>query len=956
MKCGIITKAFTAAAVLVSTLGASLPAQGDERTPQIPDLKIEKYTLPNGLDVMLHEDHTTPVVGVNIWYKVGSKNEKPGRTGFAHLFEHLMFQGSQHHRDEYLSPLEEVGGNVNGSTTNDRTNYFETVPSNALERVLWLESDRMGFLLPTLTQANLDNQREVVKNERRQSYDNAPYGQAPEKKDEALYPPSHPYHHSVIGSMADLSAASLEDVSAFFRTYYSPNNASLCIAGDINPAETKRLVEKYFGPIPPGPKVAKLAPSVPALAEAKHLTMTDRVSLPRAELIWPTGPRGDADEQALDVLSIILGGLDKENRLYRALMYDRPLAAHVGAGHPCSALAGEFEVTIYARPGQKLDDLVKIADAEIERLKTEGPTEAEVLKAQNTQESGLVVGLQSVQKKADYLNNYNVEFGDPLAYKAEMRRLFAVTPADVKRVANQYLSANRIRLDVIPGPPAERAPEVEVDRAKQAPLESPKIAEVKDTFDRSVMPELGPTPKFTPPPVVRRKLSDGLEVLIAERHELPILTLELVAKGGETLVPEGKGGLASMAADLLTEGTTTRDSLQLAGALSEIGASIEADGQMESSTVSLTTLTKHTAKALDLYADVLLHPSFPEQELNRLIPRRLAVLQAQRDSAEKVAGVVFPRILYGPSHPYGKPDLGTPRSVKSLTREDVVNFYKRLYLPNNAALIVVGDTTPDAITAELEKALKDWKPSEAPRADLPEPPSSKGVTVSLVDKPAAAQSVLAVGQVGAARSTPDYFPLTVMNAILGGQFSSRINLNLREDKGYSYGAYSHFTFRLGPGPFEAGGAVQTAVTKEALVELIKELTDITGPRPATDKELAFAKDRIIKGFPNKFETTFGLAGQLVNLILYNLPPDYFTTYQEKVESVTRADVNRVAKKYLNPDRMSILVVGDRSKIEASLKTLPYARVINALDLDGNPLPASASENGPGAGREAGPTR
>jgi len=945
MHRGTLTHLLTAIAAVV--LLAPL-AQGDDRTPQIPELKVEKYTLPNGLEVILHEDHTTPIVGVNIWYKVGSKNEKLGRTGFAHLFEHLMFQGSKNHDDEYFGPLEKLGAQINGSTNTDRTNYYETVPSNVLELALWQEADRMGFLVPALTQAKLDNQRDVVKNERRQRYDNVPYGQSHETLLEAMYPPNHPYHHSVIGSMADLSAASLDDVSSFFRTYYSPNNASLCIAGDFEPAEAKRLVEKYFGPLPRGPEVAKIAPSVPVLSESKHIKLTDRVSLPRVELVWPTGQRGDADEQALDVLSLVLGGIEKENRLFRALMYDRQLAAHVSAGHPASALAGEFTVTIYARPGQSLDDLVKLADAEIDRLKKDGPTLEEVTKAQNTQESELIVGLQSAERKADYLNNYNVEFGDPLAYKAEMVRLFKVTPEDVKRVANQYLTSNRIRLDVTPGAPTPRASEVEVDRSKQAPLEKPKIAEVKDTFDRSVKPQVGPTPKYTPPPVTRRKLSNGLEVMIAERHELPILTLNLVVRGGDARVPEEKNGLAALTADLLTEGTKTLDSMALAGALSKIGASIDAHGGREATTLSLTTLTKHTDRAIDLYSDVLLHPAFPEKELERLRQQRLAMLQMRLDRAEGISGVVFPRLLYGQEHPYGRPDLGTPKSVRSLTRDDVVGLHKQLFLPNNATLIVVGDTTPDAITSTLEQVLKDWKPGDVSKSTLPEPPAPKPLTVYLVDKPAAAQSVLAVGHVGQPRGTPDYFPLTIMNAVLGGQFSSRINLNLREEKGYSYGAQSHFIFRIGPGPFEAGGSVQTAVTKEALVELLKEVNDIAGSRPATEAEVAFAKDRTIRGFPAKFETTFGVAGTLADLVLYSLPDDYFTTYPTKVEAVTKDDVERVAKKYLDTKHLTILVVGDRSKIEAKLKTLPYAQVINVLDPEGNPLPPSGSDLGTGA--------
>ena len=916
-------------------------SRADDRTPQVPQLKVVKYTLENGLEVLLHEDHTTPVVGVNLWYKVGSKDEKSGKTGFAHLFEHLMFQGSQHHDTDYFGPIEKLGAQINGSTSEDRTNYFEVVPSNALELALWLESDRMGFLLPVLSQDKLDEQRKVVKQERGQRVDNQPYGQAEEAILKALYPEDHPYHHSVIGSLADLNAATLGDVADFFRRYYAPDNASLCIAGDFDPAEARRLVQQYFGSFPRGPEIKRPAPRVPKLDGPKHLTMTDAVKLPRVQLVWPTVPTGHADEPALDVLASVLGGLKRENRLFLALMYNRQLAAAVEASHPTNMLSGNFEVAITARPGESLDDLVKLAMTEIDRLKEDGPAEGEVVKSQNGRESLLVVGLQSVMKKADFLNQYNVTFGDPMAYKEEMTRLFAVTSSDVKRVARKYLTADLVRLDITPGPPTPRAPEVAADVPHQEVDRSQ--AEIKETFDRAVMPRPGPTPKFTPPPVVRRTLSNGLEVLVAERHELPILTLNLVVKGGETLVPAGKEGLASLTAALLTEGTKSRDALKLAGELAEIGASIDADGNLESSTLSLTTLTKHTPKALDLYADVLLNPAFPEKALERLRNRRLAALLARSDKPEGIAGVIFPRLLYGQEHPYGRPDLGTPRSVKALTRDDARAFYERLYHPNNATMVVVGDVTPDNAAEALEGVLKEWKPGEPATVALPEPPGPKPVTVYLVDKPQAAQSVLAVGQVGLPRNTPDYFPLTVMNAILGGQFSSRINMNLREKHGYTYGARSAFHFRQGPGPFQAGGSVKTEVTKEALVELLKELAEITGPRPATGEELAFAKDRLIKGFPSRFETTFGVAGTLAELVLYHLPDDYFAKYQAEIEAVTQADVSRVAEKYLDPRHMVVLVVGDRSKVEPALKTLPYARILNVLDPDGNPLPDAPTQ-------------
>ncbi len=930
----------------------AITATASAREPIVPALKVEKYTLDNGLEVILHEDHTTPVVGVNIWYRVGSKDEKTGRTGFAHLFEHPKFPGSQQHDSEYVGPIETLGADINGSTAEDRTNYYETLPSNALELALWLESDRMGFLLPALTQAKLDNQRDVVKNERRQSVDNVPYGRSEELIHELLFPKNHPYHHSVIGSMADLSAASLSDVSAFFRTYYAPNNASLTIAGDIDVSKTKALVEKYFGPLPRGPKVERLKVDVPKLDAPKRLDVTDRVTLPRATLVWPTVAVNDPDEPALDVLASVLGGLTRENRLYLALVYRRQLAASVSASHDTSLLSGEFNVVLNARPGQSLDALVALAEEEIARLRAEGPTEEEVKKAQNATESRLVFSLQSVGTRADFLNANNVLSGDPQAYVDDMKKLFAVTAADVQRVAKKYLTADRIRLDVTPGAPTPRAPEVAVDPASQAPLNSPPTVAVKDTFDRSTMPAVGPVPKFTPPSVVRRTLSNGLPVLVAERHDLPILSVELVVKGGETLVPDDRQGLAALTAALIREGTTTRDSLKIAGDIAAIGATLQTQGVLEESSVGITTLTEHTKKALEIFADVVRHPSFPEKELARLKTQRLAAIKARGDSAVSVASNVLPRILYGTTHPYGRPgssrlrpNPGTAETIAAITRDQIVAFHSSLFNPSNSALIVVGDTTPDAITAILEKSLGDWRAVSAWEAKLPEPPPPpKGLAVYLVDKPGAPQSFVSVGEIGLPRKTPDYVPLSVLNAVLGGQFSSRLNLNLREDKGYTYGASSAYAFRVGPGPFTAGAAVQTDATKPALAELVREINEIVGPRPVTAAELEFAKDRLIRGFPTEFETTFDVANTLASLVLYDLPDDEFTTFPARVEAVTLDAVHRAATKYLHPDRLAILVVGDRAKIEGPLKELPFVKTIHLLDVDGKPVSGAGAGN------------
>ena len=679
--------------------------------------------------------------------------------------------------------------------------------------------------------------------------------------------------------------------------------------------------------------------------------MTDDVQSARTELVWPTVAMGDPRRRAPR-----RPGLDPGPAPPREPAVPRP-SVRQAARRQCQRVALTRPPWPARSPSRsarcrarRSTPLIAIADAEIARLKTEGPTEEELAKVKNQVENRAVLSLQTVQAKSDFFNRNYVQTGDPLGYKKELRAAYAVTAADVKRVANKYLTANRIRLDVNPGPKTPRPEETPVDRSTQTPLAKVEAVPVKDSFDRSSEPKPGANPAFTPAPVVRRRLSNGLEVLIGERHNLPVVGLNLVVKGGGTLVPPGKEGLASFTGDLLTEGTTSRSALQLANELSELGASINGGGGPESCNLSLTTLTRNLPRALDIYTDVLLHPTFPTRDLERLRTQRLTALNRQVDSPPTIAGLVFPKLLYGEDHPYGRPNTGTPKSIKGLTRDDLVNFYKTMFVPNNAALVVVGDITPDGIIPVLESALKDWKPgSPVVQTPTDAPAAPKGLTVYLIDKPKAAQSILAVGQVGVARSNPDYFPLTIMNAVLGGQFTSRINMNLREDKGYTYGARSSFNFAKGPGPFEANAPVDTKFTKPALVELMKELTDIAGSRPATVQEIADAKDRLVKGFPARFESIGGgggrrgggggggLGGTLAELVTYDLPNDYFTTYRDKVEAVTPADVQRVAQKYLDASKMTILIVGDREVVEPALKELPFVKEITLLDADGHPV-------------------
>ncbi|HVF45632.1 MAG TPA: insulinase family protein, partial [Pyrinomonadaceae bacterium] len=958
----------------------------------------------------------TPIVGVNLWYHVGSKNEEKGRTGFAHLFEHMMFQGFKGYDYDYVPVIQEVGGAINGSTTQDRTNYWELVPSNFLETALFMEAGRMKGLLDAMTQTKLDNQRDVVKNEKRQRIDNQPYGQSIYKIQEAMYPEGHPYHWSPIGSMEDLSAASLEDVKAFFRRYYVPNNASLVVSGDFDPKEARALVEKYFGPVPKGEAINRPQPPLPPLDRERREQIEDRVQLPRVYISWHSVPAFSKDEAALDTLSSILGS-GKSSRLYKALLYDKQIAQQVGSFDGTSEIAGLFQIVATAKPGHTPEEIQQAIDAEIEKLKTAGPTAEEIERAYNAREAGFVYGLQTVGGfggKDDQLNNYATFLNDPGYFEQDLARYRKVTAADVQRVARQYLTDKRYILSVVPratGPTGAAGPAPATPReavAQQGGTSAPAAAAPSGTAsgtqqgaaqatpsgaqtttktaeratqpagaappqtaspaapsgqgagarptaakqakartgDRSLLPKEKPDPKLTLPAVQRRKLSNGLDVLVVEHHEVPVVAMNLVMKMGAAGDPADKAGLASLSADMLDEGTATRSSLDISDQLARIGSSLNVNAGWDSTTASMRTLTRHLDSALEIYSDVITNPAFPEKDLERLRLQRVTALRQQKDSPEAVAGLVFQTVLYGRSHPYGHPLTGDETSLASLTGDDVRKFYETYYRPNNSALIVVGDVKPDAVVAKLEKAFAGWKSGHVPAVDVSAAPVQRDhAAIYLVDRPGSVQSVIQIGQVGVPRSSPDYFPLFVMNRILGGASSARINLNLREDKGYTYGAQSAFSFRRGAGPFTAAAPVQGFSTKESVMEFMKEIRGIRGEIPVTPAELEGAKQSIVRGFPRTFETPDQIAAGLELIVTYDLPDTYFNSYIERVQAVTLEDVNRVANRYLQPDRMAVVIVGDRRAIEQPLRTLDeMGERINLVDAEGKP-----AAQGTGAG-------
>lgn len=904
-----------------------------QKSDKLPPIKYKEVTLKNGLRVIMHEDKSTPIVAVNVWYHVGSKNEVVGRTGFAHLFEHMMFQGSKNYDADYFKPLQEAGANINGSTNPDRTNYFEVVPSNFLELALFMEADRMGGLLEAMTMEKLDNQRDVVKNERRQRYDNQPYGTAFEKIFAQMFPTNHPYNWTTIGSLEDLSAASMDDVKGFFRQYYVPNNASLVIAGDFDPKQAQMWAEKYFGSIPRGADIKRPNPTMPKMTGEVRKSFEDAVQLSRLYMVWHSAPQYSADEAALDMLGSILTS-GRGSRLQSNLVYGKQISQDVGAFNYGLEAAGMMIVQSTAKPGKTLDEIEKEINLEIERIKNAPPTQEEMTRALNSIESGSIFGLENVLGKADQLNNYATFVGKPDYFQADLDRYRKVTPADVQKAANTYLTANRFVMSFVPRKAGDTG-KMNAAANRPASVSDKKKDDAKITQQEANLPKPGPNPTFTLPAIEKKKLANGLEVWMVKQPELPIVSMNLVLKSGGTLDPSNKSGTAAMTASLLDDGTKTRSAEEIANQLQSIGAFLGSGSGWDSANVSMQTITKNFDQALDIFADVVINPTFPGEELEKYRGRLLTTFQQRKDLPNAISDLVYNKVLYGKTHPYSKQLSGDVVSVKGIKREDLVGFYEANYRPNNSVLIVVGDVDAKTLLPKLEKSFAGWKSAgDIKSFDIPEAMAMEKAGIYIVDKPGAAQSVVSIGQVGVARNSPDYIPLQVMNTILGGGFTSRVNMNLREDKGYTYGARTGYSFRRGAGPFSASADVQTAVTKESVAEFMRELRGIRGEIPVTQRELEYNKQSLIRRFPSGFETSGQISNQLANLVIYGLSDTYFNEYIQKVNAVTIEDVNRVANKYLSPDKMAIVVVGDRKTIEPGLKELGFPVAI--LDAEGNP--------------------
>jgi zinc protease len=883
------------------------------------DIPFQKFVLDNGLTVIVHEDHKAPIVALNLWYHVGSKNERPGKTGFAHLFEHLMFGGSEHAPGRYIDAMERIGAtDLNGTTNPDRTNYFEDVPTSALDLTLWMESDRMGHLLGALDQKTLDLQRGVVQNEKRQG-ENQPYGVTRQLLTQNTYPAGHPYSWTTIGEMADLDAASMKDVQEWFKTYYGPSNVVLVLAGDIDAKTAKEKVEKYFRDIPAGPPVAHQEVWIAKMTGTHRQKVQDRVPQARIYKTWNIPEYGTADADYLDLVSDVLSA-GKTSRLYKRLVYDDQIATNANAFVDLREIGGQFGMQVTARPGQNLGQVEKEMDEELARFLKDGPSAEELQRVKAEYSANFIRGIERIGGfggKSDQLARNQVFRGDPSAYKISLKHVQEATAEDLKAAANRWLSDGVYILEVYPFPEYKTA---------------------STGADRSKAPVPGTPPDLKLPKLQRATLSNGLKVILAERHEVPLVSLWMTVDAGYAADQLSAPGTASMTSSLLDGGTSTRNALQINDQLAMVGAELHAFSNLDLSIVELSALKAKLDPSLDLFADVIQNPVFPESDFKRQQKLQLATIEREQNTPQLMALRVLPGLLYGTGHAYGNPGTGsgTTVSVSKMTREDLAKFHQTWYHPNNATLVIVGDTTLAEVKPKLEKLFANWKTGQIPKKNIASVPLAAKSTVYLMDKPGALQSVIITGSVAPPKANPKEIAIEAMNDDLGGMFGSRLNMNLREDKHWSYGARSLLFAARAQRPFISIAPVQTDKTKESLAEINKEFRGILGGHPVTSDELSRIQANETLRLPGSRETQEEVGRSILDLVQFGLPDDYYDTYASKVRALKIADVEDAAKTVVHPDNLLWVIVGDRSKIEAGVKELNLGE-LRFLSPEGKPL-------------------
>jgi zinc protease len=887
--------------------------------PKYPEIDIpyKKFVLSNGLRLLVHEDHKAPIAAFNIWYHVGSKNEKPGKTGFAHLFEHLMFNGSEHFNDDYFKVMDAIGAtDLNGTTNNDRTNYFEDFPVSAMDKVLWIESDRMGFLTGVIDSARLNEQRGVVQNEKRQG-ENQPYALADELTVKSTYPTAHPYSWTVIGSMADLDAASIPDVKEWFKTYYGPNNAVVVIAGDVNADSVFEKVKKYFGDIPATPPIAHQTAWVAKMTGEQEQVAQDRVPQGRLQETWNVPGWGTKDITCLDLAGKVLAG-GKTSRLYKILVYDKQLASSVSYYTDDKEIAGQFVIVTDAKPGVSLDTLHAIIKEELHKFFAGGPTSEELERAKTDYFSGFIKGLERIGGfggKSDILATNETYGGDASHYKVVNSWIRAATPEEIRKTAVAWLSDGEYALKIVP---------------------YGDYKTIASTLDRNVQPPLGPAPAVKFPEVKQFALSNGLKVYLVERKAVPVVNLSLVVNAGYASDQFGLPGQASVAMKMLREGTATRSSQQISDQLEDLGATLRSSSDLDNSTLALSALRSNLDPSLDLLTDVLLNPVFPQQDFERLQKQQLLQIKQEQVQPVGMGLRILPKILYGSGHAYSNSftGSGTEASIGKLTREDLVRFHKTWMVPNNAFLVVVGDIDAATLKTALDKKWAGWKAGTVPAKNIGRVKLAASPSVYILDKPGASQSVIFAAELGEPGGDPDFKKIEIMNRILGGDFTSRINMNLREDKHWSYGSFSLNLPAKGQGIFTGYANVQTDKTKESMVELLKELKDITGSRPVTEAEFKKVQGSAVLEMPGSWETNAAVLQDLRDDIVYDRGMAYLNGYADMIRHMTLADVQKAAVKVVMPEHLTWVIVGDRAKIEQGIRDLKLGPV-EIIDSEGN---------------------
>ena len=902
-----------------------------EKTPF--KINYEKYQLDNGLTVILHEDRSDPIVGVAIQYHVGSNREVPGRTGFAHLFEHMLFQESQHvGQDQFFKIIQNAGGTLNGGTSKDGTVYYEVVPKNALETALWLESDRMGWLLSTVTQAAFENQQEVVQNEKRQRVDNRPYGHSNYVMIKNMYPEDHPYNWTTIGELEDLQNATLADVREFYEQWYGPNNATMVIAGDINKREVKSLIKKYFGEIKPGPDNGNPEPQLVKLSNTKKVYHEDNFARsPRLTMNFASVDQRHFDAPALELLGQLLGD-GKKSPLYKVIVEEKKLAPSVYAYSGTQEIAGTFDVVLTGFPSTNLTEAENAIFEAFERFEIDEFTTADLERLKAKYETSFYNGISSVLGKGYQLAYYNEYFGSPDAIAVELQKVLDVNKSDVKRVYEKYVKdQNYVLTSFVPrgkvGLVADgsklfpiKEEKIVKNVNKSAGSGSMDIAKIPSTFDRSSKPVDGPQPRLNLPKVWRHDYDKGISIYGAKQDELPLVSFGISIEGGMLLDDPNKIGVANLVTDIMMQGTANKTPIELEEAIDALGSSINMSTGKQSININVNTLKRNFLPTLALVEEILFEPRWDSNEFDR-VKRQTAELIKRRSAVPStIASRVFNKLNYG-SHILANPTLGTVESVQSISLNDLKNYVNANFSADLATISIVGDVSRSEAVNAFKNMVNRWDIQNVNFNNYEIPKTNKSAKVYFVDVPNAKQSEIRIGYLGIPRTHEDFYATTVMNMKLGGNFSGDVNMVLREEKGFTYGARTRFSGSKYPGTFIASSAVRSNTTEESVNIFKNLLTNYSNP--ISEDDLEFTKNVTLKSNARRFETLGALRGMIANIATYDLPFDYIKAEEEQVRSMTIQSHNQLVKKYIRPDEMIYLVIGDAKTQMDGLKSLGY---------------------------------